>query len=88
VKVKLSQFCHVPVMITIPISRLLLSFYPRSCPDNPTYVQISNIVNLHDVTNIWHIPLLLRVGHFFSYGMFTINSKFTSYLTIHNGTFL
>jgi len=33
VKVKLSQFCHVP---------------------------ISNIVNLHDVTNIWHIPLLLR----------------------------
>ncbi|CAO2204213.1 unnamed protein product [Urochloa humidicola] len=33
VKVKLSQFCHVP---------------------------ISNIVSLHDVTNIWHIPLLLR----------------------------
>eukprot|EP00267_Zea_mays_P026587 XP_008654926.1 CTP synthase isoform X2 [Zea mays] len=33
VKIKLSQFCHVP---------------------------ISNIVNLHDVTNIWHIPLLLR----------------------------
>ncbi|CAL4948405.1 unnamed protein product [Urochloa decumbens] len=33
VKVKLSQFCHVP---------------------------ISNIVNLYDVTNIWHIPLLLR----------------------------
>ncbi|KAJ1284573.1 hypothetical protein BS78_03G215000 [Paspalum vaginatum] len=33
VKVKLSQFCHVP---------------------------IPNIVNLHDVTNIWHIPLLLR----------------------------
>uniref|UniRef100_A0A0E0HIS7 CTP synthase n=1 Tax=Oryza nivara TaxID=4536 RepID=A0A0E0HIS7_ORYNI len=33
VKVKLAQFCHVP---------------------------ISNIVNLHDVTNIWHIPLLLR----------------------------
>ncbi|OEL28397.1 CTP synthase [Dichanthelium oligosanthes] len=33
VKVKLSQFCHVP---------------------------ISNIVNLHDVANIWHIPLLLR----------------------------
>ena len=23
-------------------------------------VPISNIVNLHDVTNIWHIPLLLR----------------------------
>jgi len=23
-------------------------------------LQISNIVNLHDVTNIWHIPLLLR----------------------------
>ncbi|KAM3300359.1 hypothetical protein ACQJBY_041394 [Aegilops geniculata] len=33
VKLKLSQFCQVPV---------------------------SNIVNLHDVTNIWHIPLLLR----------------------------
>ncbi|XP_052155496.1 uncharacterized protein LOC127773468 isoform X4 [Oryza glaberrima] len=33
VKVKLAQFCHVP---------------------------ISSIVNLHDVTNIWHIPLLLR----------------------------
>jgi CTP synthase len=24
------------------------------------HVPISNIVNLHDVTNIWHIPLLLR----------------------------
>jgi hypothetical protein len=24
-------------------------------------MQISNIVNLHDVSNIWHIPLLLRV---------------------------
>uniref|UniRef100_A0A452ZZ07 CTP synthase N-terminal domain-containing protein n=1 Tax=Aegilops tauschii subsp. strangulata TaxID=200361 RepID=A0A452ZZ07_AEGTS len=36
VKLKLSQFCQVPV---------------------------SNIVNLHDVTNIWHIPLLLRVCH-------------------------
>ncbi|VAH23181.1 unnamed protein product [Triticum turgidum subsp. durum] len=34
VKLKLSQFCQVPV---------------------------SNIVNLHDVTNIWHIPLLLRI---------------------------
>ncbi|CAN6336751.1 unnamed protein product [Urochloa humidicola] len=33
VKVKLAQFCHVP---------------------------IPNIINLHDVTNIWHIPLLLR----------------------------
>ncbi|CAM0953694.1 unnamed protein product [Alopecurus aequalis] len=33
VKLKLSQFCQVPV---------------------------SNIVNLHDVTNIWHIPLLLK----------------------------
>ncbi|KAL5202437.1 hypothetical protein ABZP36_013389 [Zizania latifolia] len=33
VKVKLAQFCHVPM---------------------------SNIINLHDVTNIWHIPLLLR----------------------------
>jgi len=33
VKVKLAQFCHVP---------------------------ISNIINLRDVTNIWHIPLLLR----------------------------
>ncbi|KAJ3695204.1 hypothetical protein LUZ60_000581 [Juncus effusus] len=33
VKLKLSQFCHVPV---------------------------SNIVNLYDVSNIWHIPLLLR----------------------------
>ncbi|XP_066364760.1 uncharacterized protein [Miscanthus floridulus] len=33
VKVKLAQFCHVP---------------------------IPNIIDLHDVTNIWHIPLLLR----------------------------
>ncbi|KMZ59764.1 CTP synthase (glutamine hydrolyzing) [Zostera marina] len=33
VKVKLSQFCHVPVV---------------------------NIVTLYDVSNIWHIPLLLR----------------------------
>ncbi|WVZ99676.1 hypothetical protein U9M48_044939 [Paspalum notatum var. saurae] len=33
VKMKLAQFCHVP---------------------------IPNIINLHDVTNIWHIPLLLR----------------------------
>jgi len=33
VKVKLAQFCHVP---------------------------IPNIINLHDVMNIWHIPLLLR----------------------------
>ncbi|KAK3134780.1 hypothetical protein QOZ80_5BG0410630 [Eleusine coracana subsp. coracana] len=33
VKVKLAQFCHVP---------------------------IPNIINLYDVTNIWHIPLLLR----------------------------
>ncbi|CAL9055616.1 unnamed protein product [Musa banksii] len=32
-KVKLSQFCHVPV---------------------------ANILNIHDVPNIWHIPLLLR----------------------------
>ncbi|KAJ1264177.1 hypothetical protein BS78_09G243000 [Paspalum vaginatum] len=33
VKVKLAQFCHVP---------------------------IPNIISLHDVANIWHIPLLLR----------------------------
>ncbi|URE08809.1 CTP synthase [Musa troglodytarum] len=33
-KVKLSQFCHVPV---------------------------ANILNIHDVPNIWHIPLLLRL---------------------------
>ncbi|GAB2226370.1 hypothetical protein Droror1_Dr00022174 [Drosera rotundifolia] len=33
VKMKLSQFCHVPV---------------------------DNIITLHDVPNIWHIPLLLR----------------------------
>ncbi|WOL20694.1 CTP synthase [Canna indica] len=32
-KVKLSQFCHVPV---------------------------SNILNIHDAPNLWHIPLLLR----------------------------
>ncbi|KAJ3681336.1 hypothetical protein LUZ60_015825 [Juncus effusus] len=33
VKVKLSEFCHVPV---------------------------ANILNIHDVPNIWHVPLLLR----------------------------
>ncbi|KAF7835866.1 CTP synthase [Senna tora] len=33
VKLKLSQFCHVP---------------------------LSNIVTLHDVPNIWHIPILMR----------------------------
>jgi hypothetical protein len=38
VKIKLSQFCHVPVMIMLPITMLLLSFYPCSCPDNAIYV--------------------------------------------------
>ncbi|VAH23588.1 unnamed protein product [Triticum turgidum subsp. durum] len=61
VKEKLSQFCHVPV--------LKLSF---STTDN-MYVQLitlvdngffwlqaANIFTLYDVSNIWHIPLLLR----------------------------
>lgn len=61
-KEKLSQFCHVPV--------LKLSF---STTDN-VYVQLialvdneffwlqaANIFTLYDVSNIWHIPLLLRV---------------------------
>uniref|UniRef100_A0A453A2B1 CTP synthase n=2 Tax=Triticinae TaxID=1648030 RepID=A0A453A2B1_AEGTS len=61
VKEKLSQFCHVPV--------LKLSF---STTDN-VYVQLialvdneffwlqaANIFTLYDVSNIWHIPLLLR----------------------------
>ena len=26
------------------------------------YVQLSNILTLYDVPNIWHIPLLLRVS--------------------------
>jgi CTP synthase len=52
------------------------------------HVPISNIVNLHDVTNIWHIPLLLRVGHLFFWDrMDTINLESTSYLTIYNVNF-
>lgn len=27
-----------------------------------TFSQVSNILNIHDVPNIWHIPLLLRVS--------------------------
>lgn len=26
------------------------------------HLQVANILNIHDVPNIWHIPLLLRVS--------------------------
>lgn len=61
-KDKLSQFCHVPVSC----SRNFL--FDLCFIDWPSYVsfygfsQVANILNIHDVPNIWHVPLLLRVG--------------------------
>jgi hypothetical protein len=57
-----------------------------SCDNNPDFDfiwQIPNIIYLHDVTNIWHVPLLLRVYHMkllvcmiakFSFDMFNLKS--------------
>ncbi|KAL5224312.1 hypothetical protein ABZP36_010951, partial [Zizania latifolia] len=35
----------------------------KAKPSQFCQVRISSIVNLHDVTNIWHIPLLLKRAH-------------------------
>jgi hypothetical protein len=62
VKEKLSQFCHVPVLklsfsATDNVQLQLIS------PVNTEFcwLQAANIFTLYDVSNIWHIPLLLRV---------------------------
>ena len=65
VKAKLAQFCHVPV-IWHKIWRFWfwLSQKPYIYSENKLlYLQLSNIVDLHDVPNIWHIPLLLKVSN-------------------------
>jgi hypothetical protein len=69
VKEKLSQFCHVPVLklsfsATDNVQLQLIS------PVNTEFcwLQAANIFTLYDVSNIWHIPLLLRViAHFTMY---------------------
>jgi hypothetical protein len=66
VKVKLAQFCHVPVKMLCDQGLFFKDTKSASCNSNTDFDfiwQISNIINLRDVTNIWHIPLLLRVCH-------------------------
>lgn len=66
-KEKLSQFCHVP-------ARRLMSLHFFSLTSLPLlwecllawkklFFLAANIVTLYDVSNIWHIPLLLRVSN-------------------------
>jgi hypothetical protein len=65
VKVKLAQFCHVSVTAFASYCKRTKNLSFTSCDSNAYigfFCQIPNIINLPDVTNIWHIPLLLRVS--------------------------
>ncbi|KAM7495814.1 hypothetical protein LguiA_020228 [Lonicera macranthoides] len=69
-KEKLSQFCHVPVSCYSSdthicfLSCQIYIFSFLGFRDVYWSSQIGNILNIHDVPNIWHVPLLLRVGIF------------------------
>ena len=65
-KEKLSLFCHVPVM---KFSWLLVNDYFQQlialvANELLWSSQVANIFTLYDVSNIWRVPLLLRVNSF------------------------
>ena len=65
-KEKLSQFCHVPVRtLHFDLYKISYSLATNNSRNlmHSCLLQAANIVTLYDVSNIWCIPLLLRVCH-------------------------